>query len=351
MNSTLQDIMGLLNHRMTKVPTDKDYMVIAGHATRGVLTPQPKLQPSVITLGSLKEYILSSTTLSTTLNTVLTAGNTSLLDAKIGDLYLFDVFDDEYGKIRLSDSSLYIFNSSGTSMFSVDGGILSLNNGNATANISNSLTTARNYALPNQSGTFALTSDLTAYVPYIGSSGQSQILIGTAVGGQPAFGLMPQLTVAASSTEAVLDIRNTNSTIGINTLIGRLQFTGKDDQTVGYAVAAIDVVTAGSAGTGSGGGGILKFMTAFNSAASSPGERMRIDESGFVGINNTSLNSVDRLQVTGNVLATQYKISALNTAPATSTSTGILGEVRITATHIYVCSATNTWVRTALTTF
>jgi len=58
-----------------------------------------------------------------------------------------------------------------------------------------------------------------------------------------------------------------------------------------------------------------------------------------------------KLQVTGTAEATQFKISALNTAPASATATGVLGEVRITAGFIYVCTATNTWVRTALTTW
>jgi hypothetical protein len=51
------------------------------------------------------------------------------------------------------------------------------------------------------------------------------------------------------------------------------------------------------------------------------------------------------------VTSTQYRLSALNTAPATSTSTGTLGEIRIDGTAIYVCTATNTWVRALLTTF
>jgi len=58
MNSTLQDIMGLLNRYKTKTPTDADYMVIAGHTSRGVLVPQPTLEPNVITVGALKDYIL-----------------------------------------------------------------------------------------------------------------------------------------------------------------------------------------------------------------------------------------------------------------------------------------------------
>ena len=58
-----------------------------------------------------------------------------------------------------------------------------------------------------------------------------------------------------------------------------------------------------------------------------------------------------KLQVTGTAEATQFKISALNTAPASATATGVLGEVRITAGFIYVCTATNTWVRTTLATW
>lgn len=51
------------------------------------------------------------------------------------------------------------------------------------------------------------------------------------------------------------------------------------------------------------------------------------------------------------VTTSQYRLSALNIAPSSSTDTGTLGEIRITATHIFVCVATNTWVRSALTTW
>lgn len=44
-------------------------------------------------------------------------------------------------------------------------------------------------------------------------------------------------------------------------------------------------------------------------------------------------------------------LSAMGTAPASSTATGTTGEVRFTSGYIYVCTATNTWVRSALTTF
>lgn len=69
---------------------------------------------------------------------------------------------------------------------------------------------------------------------------------------------------------------------------------------------------------------------------------------------NTQLAYLSRtgnMSILGSVTPAQYKLSALNTAPSSSTDTGELGEIRITAGYIYVCIATNTWVRTALTTW
>ncbi len=43
--------------------------------------------------------------------------------------------------------------------------------------------------------------------------------------------------------------------------------------------------------------------------------------------------------------------SKMNTAPVTATDAGELGDIRITATHIYVCVATDTWVRADLATW
>ena len=45
------------------------------------------------------------------------------------------------------------------------------------------------------------------------------------------------------------------------------------------------------------------------------------------------------------------QVSTLGVAPATATSAGVKGAIVVTATHIYLCTATNVWVRTALTTF
>ena len=51
------------------------------------------------------------------------------------------------------------------------------------------------------------------------------------------------------------------------------------------------------------------------------------------------------------VEATQFKLSALNTAPSSAGDTGTLGEIRIDANYIYICTATNTWKRVAIATW
>lgn len=56
-------------------------------------------------------------------------------------------------------------------------------------------------------------------------------------------------------------------------------------------------------------------------------------------------------KTTGVFIAGSYKVDALGTAPATSTSTGELGTIIYTADYIYVCTATDTWKRSALTTW
>jgi len=60
---------------------------------------------------------------------------------------------------------------------------------------------------------------------------------------------------------------------------------------------------------------------------------------------------VDNITVTSKVEAGSFAVDALNTAPSTASSTGTLGEIRVTSDYIYVCVATDTWKRTSLTTW
>ena len=67
--------------------------------------------------------------------------------------------------------------------------------------------------------------------------------------------------------------------------------------------------------------------------------------------NAMTVDWTGNLRSAGTSTATQFKLSALNTAPASATDTGAAGEIRVTADYIYVCVATNVWKRTALTTW
>ena len=67
-----------------------------------------------------------------------------------------------------------------------------------------------------------------------------------------------------------------------------------------------------------------------------------------LAVGSTNIVSV---AATGTTTTGQINIAALNTAPASASATGVLGEIRFTAGHIYVCVATNTWKRVAIATF
>lgn len=88
------------------------------------------------------------------------------------------------------------------------------------------------------------------------------------------------------------------------------------------------------------------FITKFSDVA---GGNSYLNNGGKFGIN--TIQPAYTLDVNGTAQATQYKISALNTAPASATATGTTGEIRIASDYIYVCIATNTWVRAALSTW
>ena len=62
-------------------------------------------------------------------------------------------------------------------------------------------------------------------------------------------------------------------------------------------------------------------------------------------------SSTHMFDVNGTARATQFFLSALNTAPASATATGTTGEIRIDANFIYICTATNTWKRVAIATW
>jgi hypothetical protein len=104
-----------------------------------------------------------------TLNDVLDNDNVSEIDAKIGELYLYDAADGNYGKIRLDDNIFRLIGSNGSDVLYAEGPLLTVGNMTLDGGL---LTVPRYFVLPNKNGTFALTSDLvTGYVPYTGATG------------------------------------------------------------------------------------------------------------------------------------------------------------------------------------
>jgi hypothetical protein len=82
------------------------------------------------------------------------------------------------------------------------------------------------------------------------------------------------------------------------------------------------------------------------------------DTDTFFGFNSdknfqVQTNGNVQIQVSENhVLVTgQMDLAALNTAPTSAIDTGVLGEIRWAADYVYLCTATDTWVRAALATW
>jgi hypothetical protein len=75
-------------------------------------------------------------------------------------------------------------------------------------------------------------------------------------------------------------------------------------------------------------------------------ERARIDSSGRLLVGTSSDSGGALLQVNGN----RIRIATANT-PASAGATGTTGEIAWDANYIYVCTATNTWKRTAIATW
>ena len=97
-----------------------------------------------------------------TLNDVLTNGNSSLLKANIGELGLWDLEGPAYSTLKTFDHNFTFEDYSGNTAISFEQGILNINKSNLIAGSfsANLLTASRGYNLPDAAGTIALTSDI-----------------------------------------------------------------------------------------------------------------------------------------------------------------------------------------------
>lgn len=71
----------------------------------------------------------------------------------------------------------------------------------------------------------------------------------------------------------------------------------------------------------------------------------------YAGYFEGNINVTGNATVSGNVTADKFYVSGMNTAPSSASDTGTEGEIRIVNGYIYVCVATNTWKRVAISTW
>jgi len=102
-----------------------------------------------------------------TLNDVLTNGNTSLLDAKIGTLGLWDVNNSYYNKLLTQGNAFAYQLNSGENIFVVNGSSMNLSNGIYALEILHvGITATRTLYWPDASGTIALTTDIPSALTF-----------------------------------------------------------------------------------------------------------------------------------------------------------------------------------------
>ena len=162
--------------------------------------------------------------------------------------------------------------------------------------------------------------------------------LNTAVGQASMFSNTEGLGNTAIGSNSLQNITTGNQNIGIGWTAGRYYGNGADANTTPTK----------------------SIYLGYNTRASANGQtnQIVIGPDAIGNGNNTATLGDDNLTDVyinedgeATVHAGQYRLSALNTAPASAAAAGTLGEIRVDANHIYVCTATDTWKRTALTTW
>jgi hypothetical protein len=128
------------------------------------------------TYYDLSSFVLSNNLAIPTLNQVLTAGNTSIIDAKVGNLYSYDNLNADYGIVQFYDGSVALKAATTNNLLFYNDATGSVSFSNGTylptlnfAGVGNNL-----YTFQNANGTLAFLSDipsLSGYVPYTGATG------------------------------------------------------------------------------------------------------------------------------------------------------------------------------------
>ena len=111
-----------------------------------------------------------------TLDSVLTEGNTSLLDAKVGRIGLRDTAEGDYGYLKFSENVFTISDYNDDTILGVD--YNNIIKQNPTTGLSGTLnftgiTTSRVYTLPDENGEIALKSNIPTYTSQLTNNGSN----------------------------------------------------------------------------------------------------------------------------------------------------------------------------------
>jgi len=228
----------------------------------------------------------SSTDFFEILNVALTTNAIRISSANNSTVFISSVQADDF---LIQPTGYSLLASLSRNLTGAGYGVLTLrNSANGTIQPS-SLTVDRTYTLPDATGTIALTSNLSAYLPLTGGT-----LTGTLNGTSANFS--SNSCIGTSTPVSRLTIQ---APVSANPNTGGLSFNLSNGAT--FFTIGVDN-TSGDGALLAGSGGAIRFHT--NSDMATTGEAMRLTTGRNLLINSTTDDTVNKLQVTGSAKIT-----------------------------------------------
>jgi hypothetical protein len=236
----------------------------------------------------------------------------------------FNATKNSYAQVNITNKSSHPFASTDLS--------LTADNGNEIVHYVNMGINSSNYSL----GFVGQEND--AYVINVGKD----LYVGT-IGGAPTH--LSKLKLFSMNTwqNPQITIDNTTNLNLVSFNTGSVM-SGYTYEFSGSAMFDHDVYVKGKINCVNGITGSL-YGTALNSISSS-----YITGLGTFATTGSNIFIGDQI-ISGNIVGDKFSVNSLNIAPVSISSSGVLGEIRITSDFIYVCNNTDSWVRSPLNTW